>query len=145
MKKGQTEIIGLLVIVILIIVVFLLYLRFSLIEREGLVTENIELSSMLNAILRYDTPEGSIKQIMIGCANGGFIGGEDTCVYLDRKIDLIMEKIVEVEDWNIKIFIGGTLQKQLGRDCSGSNLIANQNIGESGVDLTVRLEICKKL
>lgn len=143
-KKGQTEIIGLMVIIILIIIIFLLYIRFSLINEEGLVTGNVELSSMLNAVLKYDTPEGSIKQIIIYCEGGNLVGEDDACVYLDKKIEIIMGKIVDVEDWNIKIFEGESVVKQIGNDCSGSNLVSNQNIAGQGINLVVQLEKCKK-
>jgi len=58
-KRGQTEAIGLLVIVVLFVVIIMFYLAFSLRpEAVNTLKENVQVDYMLNAILKY-TPECS--------------------------------------------------------------------------------------
>ena len=83
-KRGQTEVLGLLAIVILLIFIGMIYLRFALQPEDNsqsIVRENIGGSHLLSALLHFDVGEGSMKKRFLDCFY-------DTGSCNDLKIDL---------------------------------------------------------
>src|SRR3989344_1612974 len=84
MRKGQTEIIGLVVVIILLIVIGFIYLSFSLMPKQdsAVIRKGVEVSNMLNAILKY-TPDGcsgdSVNDIIVDCRSNLPVCGDLNC------------------------------------------------------------------
>ena len=71
-KKGQMEVMGLLVIVILLLFLGMIYLRFSVKGSNASLADvrgSIEASHLLSALLWVDLEEGSVKERILACSH----------------------------------------------------------------------------
>lgn len=92
-KRGQTEVVGLLVIVILLVFIGLIYLRFALQKHDssqGIVREGIKGSSLLSAVLNLDIGDGSLKKRISDCSSL-----QDTCEDLKRDFHDIFSSVLQ--------------------------------------------------
>ena len=74
MKKGQMEIIGLMIIVLLLIFALLIYFRFSSTDETSIISEaeqNLEVNNLLTAIKLYTVEDGqTVKDLIKNCVSG---------------------------------------------------------------------------
>ncbi|MEK6952763.1 MAG: hypothetical protein AABX29_07145 [Nanoarchaeota archaeon] len=84
-KKAQIEIMGLMVIVLILVFVILIALKFFLVPKtntEEIQRQSIQASSMLNAILRSNTEDGStVTKKIVECYNSA--GDLERCKFMD--------------------------------------------------------------
>ena len=83
MRRGQTEVVGLIVIVLLLLIVGVIFIRFSLLEKPDVYSDlrtNIQASNLLNAIMKADSEMGRLSNVMAGCRekkeDGRYFEGE---------------------------------------------------------------------
>ncbi len=83
-SKAQTEIVGLLVIVILLIFLALIYIGFTAIKQDSLLPSlrtNIEVDNTLKALMKVPVGQNaeSVEELLISCSLGleGCVGLED--------------------------------------------------------------------
>ena len=93
-RKGQAEIIGLMVIVLLLLFGLLLYFRFAAKESPAFVQEaeqNLEVSNLLTAIQLVTVCDGvSMGDVITACINEEFACGENACTIVERDIVVII-------------------------------------------------------
>jgi len=94
MKKGQTEMLGFVVIVILIVIGALLYVRFGVLGGdEGRKTKEDTITSiqgynLMNAVMNVKICEDvSVREGLVKCRSNEQLCGMDACAYLDEEID----------------------------------------------------------
>lgn len=65
MKKAQTEMVGLLVIVILLIFIAVIYIRLTKIPGEkDVIRQNVIVTNLLNSIMKYSCNNGQIEDLV---------------------------------------------------------------------------------
>lgn len=93
-RKGQAEIIGLMVIVLLLLFGLLLYFRFAAKESPAFVQEaeqNLEVSNLLSAIQLVTVCDGvSMGDVITGCIKEESVCGEDACGIVERDVPEII-------------------------------------------------------
>ena len=108
MKKGQIEMMGLVIIVILIVIGGLFYLRFGILGKRSNIevsnTQNIQAINLINALMNTQIcGNETVKQTIIACSNGKEIGcSTDPCNYLEQNLVTIIDLAT---DFNYKLFI----------------------------------------
>ena len=139
MKKGQTEIIGFMVIILLLFFGLVFYFRFASNSDSDLTGEaelNLEVSNLLNVIKKQTIcDDESLGDVIKACASDGFACGENACDVVEREI----AEIIYLNGWEedeYMFYIGEELYSP--STCTG-NTIADDYIVE-GID--VRLLIC---
>lgn len=105
MRKGQLEMIGLMIIVIIIVIAALFYVRFALVQKEEKqdITLPTQAFNLMNAVLNVDICEGmTFRSAVVSCGIGGSVCGEecdfagDSSVFSDR-IDSIVRDVTYLE------------------------------------------------
>jgi hypothetical protein len=94
MRKGQTEIIGFMVIVLLLFFGLIFYFSFSSKDSTDFVAEaeqSLEVSNLLTVMKHYTLCEdGSLGDAIKACAEGGgFVCEEDACTLVQREVPAI--------------------------------------------------------
>lgn len=85
MRKGQSEVMGLLVIVILFIVIGMIYLRFRLADtgsNYGDVRNSIEANNLLKAVMKLKIEGTDVNEMIWNCHEEA-----DKCRILERELD----------------------------------------------------------
>jgi flagellin-like protein len=99
MRKGQIEIIGLLIVVVLIVIGALFYVKFALLtpddDFQKLHSDSIDSNNLINAILNVKVCENTIKikDGIVACANNEVICDQDACGLVEEGINTIFETI----------------------------------------------------
>ncbi len=88
MRKGQTEVAGLLVIVILLIVIGMIYLRFRLAAQEDYsdIRASVEAGNLLKAVMRYNVGDVVIVDLLQECFEDN-----DRCRMFERELQQALE------------------------------------------------------
>lgn len=106
MKKAQTEVMGLVVVVILIALGLLFYIAFVILapksELLGKTTTSVVASSTLNS-LQYTTTtcKGlSIQDLLLDCATRQAIvcGNENSCYFVNHTIAYILNRTLSIQE-----------------------------------------------
>ena len=152
MRKAQTEIMGLAIVIILIILGMTFLIRFMMskepIEYKKEFTQAELASNTLNTFLETTSNDCglSMAEILQNCGQGGGICGEDSCEYVKR---IARDEIFKntLDEWNIayefRVFFDENNQKiTLGTACVGSKKSKTFPIPTSAGTLSVRLDIC---
>ena len=95
MKKGQTEIIGFMIIILLLFFGLIFYFKFAGSDSTDLLGEaeqNLEVSNLLNSIKKYTVCSGeTLGDAIKSCASSGQSCGEDACTLVKREVAVIVE------------------------------------------------------
>lgn len=138
--KGQSEMMGLMIIVILIIFIGLVFLRFSFSERNSLpeLRENIQASNLLSSIIKYDTQEGSIKDLIVRCVRN------KECGTLEGEVKEIMKNSLDTRTkYEFSVIAKDEGDKEALRMGSCNQGIAsNTQVSQEGLYIEVRLKLC---
>ena len=101
MKKGQTEIIGLVVIVMLIVIGALFYVKFVVLggKNDQMNKENTISSTqaynLMNAIMNVNVCGNvSVREGFVKCKNNENLCDRNACDYLDSEIDNIVKSVI---------------------------------------------------
>ncbi len=116
MKKGQMEIIGLMVIVLLLLFGLLFYFKFANTEDTDIIGEaeqNLEVSNMLSAIKMYTVEEGvDVKDLVKNCVSGS----QSDC----DTVNVLIPEIIEAYGWTEEEYMYYIDSDQYGNtDCLG--------------------------
>lgn len=87
MRKGQTEIMGLLIIVILLLVIGVIYLRFRLAdggENYGDVRTSTEASNLLKAAMNLNVGSLDLQELIVACSQEAH-----QCTLLQRELEQV--------------------------------------------------------
>lgn len=99
MKKGQTEIIGFMVIILILFFGLIFYFKFANQDSTDLLGEaeqSLEVSNLLNSIKKYTVCSSeNLGDAIKSCASSGQACGEDACILVKREVG----KIVELNGW----------------------------------------------
>ena len=135
MKKGQMEIIGLMIIVLLLIFALLIYFRFSSTDETSIISEaeqNLEVNNLLTAIKLYTVEDGqTVKDLIKNCVSGS----STDCDY----VVVVVPEIVEAYGWSedeYRFYVDGVLEPR--DDCPSTAWVADFTV--SGTE--VRLAYC---
>ncbi len=139
MKKGQTEIIGFMVIILLLFFGLIFYFKFAGDSDSGLVQEaeqNLEVSNLLNAIKKQTICEGeSLGDAIKSCAGEGFACEEKACDVVRREVPLMIS-IYGWEEDSYMFYIGEELYSP--NTCKGNTLADDYTVE----GISVRLVLC---
>lgn len=140
MKKGQTEIIGFMVIILVLFFALIFYFRFSSDDDSDFLAEaeeNLEVSNLLTVIKQYTVCEDSSlgDAISICAAGGGFVCGEDACSLVQREVATIT-RLHGWEEASYMFYIGEELYSP--NTCTGNTFADDYSTG--GVE--IRLVYC---
>ena len=145
MKKAQTEMIGIAMIIILLAVIGLVFLYFALKPDEGFedLRSNIQVNNLLIAMMKTNLNEcdNSIKDTIVeyynNCPSGKICRDKD-CNYLKTEVEEIIEK--SFEKYEFKVIVDNQDKIKVG-SCIGG-LASNYIIHEDNKDFTVVLKQC---
>ncbi|MBI2109601.1 hypothetical protein HYT58_00310 [Candidatus Woesearchaeota archaeon] len=135
--KGQSETIGLMIIVILLILIGLVFLRFSM-NKDNVLPElrtNIQTSNLLTAILRYNVGNDDVRGLIVKCVQ------QNECSVLNKEVKAILDNTV---DKRAKYEFKAVYEEKEVIRIGGCNrgLTSNIPISEAGLFIETRLKIC---
>jgi hypothetical protein len=103
-KRSQTEVIGLLVIVILLVVIALIYIRFSIAtgtELPSTLRSNIKVTNLLQALMNVDIQETATQELSLECYYGH-------CQNLEEFLhEIFVATLQPNEDYRFTLLAGG--------------------------------------
>jgi len=138
-KRGQTEIIGFMIIILLLFFSLIFYFRFAGDSGSELIAEaeqNLEVSNLLSAMKLYTVCEGtSLGDAVKTCTGGGFACGEDACALVRRDVPALVALNGWEED-SYAFYIGEELYSP--GTCTGNSFADDYTTG----GVTVRLVHC---
>jgi len=153
MKKGQTEIIGLMVIVILFIFVGLIYIMFAGKEDTGSltrdVTQSVKVQNMLDSYTQFtpcytELPYPQMREVIMDCyTSGEKTCGEDCETLITETLDDMIKAYSSSQEYQ---FIIRDPKKEefiiVGEECPGEAKAATALIVVGGQSLTLNLIFC---
>jgi len=145
MKKAQADMIGLVVIVILFIIIAIVFLRLSTLEdSESIIKENIEVSNLLNAIMKLTPcnnikPLDSLADVIDNCNNQPYCGESNCKDYIKKQVDNAASSSFDKESYSFTIIRNGAVFLNTG-SCVGNTKFVDTAIMPK---FTARLEVCK--
>ncbi len=111
-KKGQIEMIGLVIVVILLAVGLLFYVKFVVFRedtaKQDVVAENAYLTNLMSSIFNLKICESApvkIEEGIINCFNNEQICGEEACTYVKSQIKDIIGKVGVKKYKNYSIWV----------------------------------------
>ncbi|MDP6547359.1 MAG: hypothetical protein QF917_00150 [Candidatus Woesearchaeota archaeon] len=155
MKKGQTEIMGLAIVVILLILGMTFVIRFMInkepVDYKKQFTQAELASNMLNTFLKStskDCNELSMTELLQDCGQNRGIyceNGKDSCVYAEETAQFVFANTLE--KWNLDYELNAFVDEEdpifvLGEVCPGSKKSKLFPIPTSSRTLFVKLDIC---
>lgn len=135
MRKGQTEILGFLVIVLLLLFVGIFFLYFSLrAEPETLQDSVVELqlNNLMNAVTQYSVCEDAdLEDVMVACNDNRRICNEDSCSLMENELLAIFDELgLESDTFELKLGDFYTFGA-----CSGEKIVASKPL--KGFDMSI--------
>jgi len=136
-RKAQSEMIGLLVIVILIIFIGLVFLRLSLNKQSSLpeLRTNIQANNMLSSILKYSVSDGSIRDLVVRCV----VNNE--CDMVQKEVKTILDSVID-QRTKYEFLVVSEDKEALKIGGCDKGIAGNNQISEQGVFIDVRLKLC---
>ena len=149
MRKGQTEMIGLVIVMVLLVVGALFYVRFGILGKKN-VKEDISLdvnyaSNLLNSMLNVkicDRKTG-LDEGMITCFNGGKICEQEACDYLKSEIQAIIDSVglEKYKDYSVWVESKGR-NEFISNNCRTGVKVDSKVVGENKIAYQVNLQLC---
>lgn len=137
MKKAQTEIIGLVVIVILLTLLAVIFIKFALKEQpstSAILRTSTKADNLLNSIIRTSTPNGKLLDLVVD----SHIKGDFT--YLNQEITKVLTKTLSHKQYSFKIFIDQQPVLEIGTCKTG--IASNKPYKYEDYSLKFSLVIC---
>ena len=138
-NKGQSEVIGLVIIVLILIIVGLIFLKFYLNKEKGNNDSfsNVKANNLVNAIKLVSICNDNMADAIIACCNQKEFCGRDSCEIVEESIREIIDSSLE-EDVYFEAKQQDDLCLSINEDCSGitstENFIRNQD-GEAKISV----------
>ncbi len=162
MKKAQTEILGLAIVVVLVIIATILVVKFGFSKSTNTrndFTSSQEASNILNTFLKTSAPDCSqltMTELLQDCAQGtGLVcsNGEDSCNFVKSAATTILLETIGAEkknyefiacsNFNIReIKCDSTPLVNVGQPCQGQKKLKIFPIPTNSGTIYVKLEIC---
>ncbi len=146
MKRAQADIIGLVVIVILFIIIAIVFLRLSTLPKtESTIKENIQVSNLLNAILKLTpckniTPLESLADIIEQCNNQPYCGISNCRDYIKTQVQSTLDNSLDRETYKFTIIKNSVNFIDIG-NCVGDVKFVDNAILPRFV---AKLEVCRQ-
>lgn len=145
MKKAQTEMIGIVMIIILLAVIGLVFLYFALKPDEGFedLRSNIQVNNLIIAMMKTNLNEceHSIKETIVeyynNCPNGKICGDKE-CGYLKDEVENILK--MNFEKYEFRVVADNQDLIKIG-SCVGG-IASNYIIHEENKDFLAVLKQC---
>ena len=138
--KGQTEIVGLVVIVMLLLFTGLLYLKFSATDSDNLdeIRTNVKAANLLSSITKLTIKGKSFGDHLIDCKLSG------RCSDLREEIPKIIAAsgLQKNQAYMFTVSSGDANLIEIG-NCS-TGIASNMPIAREGVSFEITLKICEK-
>ena len=150
MRRGQTEIMGLVVIFILFLFIGLIYFRFSgTAEAEPMSTSRsyVEGSNMVNSMMAYSIcKDNSFRDALKGCIEGeSSICGENSCDAVKTTAEGIVKAVMANESYQFTLVAAGNeIVKVPKTDVKCGTSTVNTFNNTIIKDAYIRIKICKK-
>lgn len=146
-RKGQTEIVGLLAIVILLIFLGMVYLGFVSFREESILPTlrtNIEAENALKAVMKVEVEENAVygtnmkvEEILVNCR-----GDISLCVVLEGVLNDIYGQILAPnEDFSFAFYADNEKIYEFGT--CGLGVVASYSFIKDYVFYDVKLKLCK--
>ncbi len=143
--KGQTEIIGLVIVVIILVIAGLLYLRFGLKQspKQQITIETIYADHLLNAILNVKICDKQVSEIIVDCFNKLDICKKDSCEYVKTQTEDIMTKLNVKEFRNYYFYAEKDGEREkFSSECDPGTVVDRTIVGTNDEDYKVVLKLC---
>ena len=130
MKKGQLEVIGLMIIVLLFIFALLFYFTFTSDDDTSIITDaeqDLEVNNMLSAVKMYTVEEDvTVKDLFKDC-----VSTNSDC---NTAVDLVSE-IIETYGWTEDQYMLYVAERLVTSECVGDTWVADFTVSGSDVRL----------
>ena len=140
MKKGQIEMIGLVIIVFLIIVIGLIAFKLGSREDSGRdldVYYSVKIDNLVNAIYQSDIGSESFQSLAIGCCDGN----SGSCNKVELFVRGVLDSVIEEK-------VNFMLKDSTGINCAFVDGECSEGIGSSSIFLPggheIRAILCRK-
>lgn len=150
MKKGQIEIIGLLVVVVLIVVGALLYVKFALLTTDDnsyqrMHSLSIDSNNLISGLLNIKVCDGNYKisEAVLACSVNEPVCDQNACEFLKEEIISIFS-VLEVENYSFYVLEGEEVFLSIG-DCEYGVVTGSYALGGQFRDFIVQLKLCDVL
>ena len=134
--KGQTETMGLMIIVVLLLFLGIIFLSFALRERPNLtpeVRESLQTTYLLTSLLQTTLDNKPIKEHFPDCSND--------CSNLKNKLIIILDSAVQPgQNYNFTLSTEDKQLLSIGKCSKGA--ISVTSIRRSNIDFTAQLRLC---
>ncbi|MBI2670943.1 hypothetical protein HYX18_03135 [Candidatus Woesearchaeota archaeon] len=98
MKRAQTEIIGLMIVVIMLVAIALVALRFVLISNSSINVDSLlsaKANNMANSIKNANLCDGNFEQAIVACCNKENFCDRESCRLISEEISSIINSSEE--------------------------------------------------
>ena len=142
MKKGQTETIGLLVIVVLLLVIGVVFLKFNVGNKQDLKADlrtNVQTTNLLRAVMKASLSDKSVSDAIVDC-----YFNSAQCSSIGNEIKKILDKSVgEGRSYSFTASADNRQLISLGT-CQGLGIIASYQISKAGTFVESKLKVCDR-
>ncbi len=158
-KKGQSEMMGFIVIVVLVIVAIMIFLIISIRNKESNI-ESKDIENLLTSVMHYTTEcaivseprYSSVEDLIKSCFDNEKCSNLDkmACDYLYEIIENIMEDVIKsegaVSGWRLSIISRVNEEEEPFFSISGGNMTGvvfggQRIVSSGGVELIARLNL----
>ena len=151
MRKGQIEIVGLVIIVIILIFSALIFLRLYFASSPSGSDDNLLLvqkaNNMVNAIKGVEVCNSNMAQAIISCCNSEVFCGREACDFvLDQTAKIVnLTMSGEIINIEVKDRDGKSCFSYAKGRCNGGYVASSPSlIKESGGEAEIYLSLCTK-
>lgn len=141
--KGQTDIIGVVIIVLLLVIIALFSLRFLLPKQEPLEQKlSIKANNVLNAALKTSICQSTVEQGLINCCRKDPFCGKDACSYISKELQKLFDASLE-EPYLFHISQNEQDCLHIGK-CTEGVSSSSYILGQPSEQYKVGILLCKK-
>lgn len=137
--KGQTETMGLMIIVVLLLFLGIIFLSFALREKPDLtpeVRESVQTTSLLNALIQTTVDEKQLKEHFADC-----LSSKESCARLANKTSEILDLVVQPgQNYNFTLSTEDKSLFSVGKCSKGA--ISTTIVRRGSADFLVQLRLC---
>lgn len=149
-KKGQIEMIGLVIVVILLVIGLLFYVKFGIfredVKKDDSAAQSAYVTNLMGAILNIKVCESApikIEQGIITCFNNEQLCGEEACSYLKEQIGEVIADIDLKSYKNYSIWITkGEENRTIINECKTGILAQTTIVAANREHYTTYFRLC---
>jgi|SRR3989338_217466 len=149
MRKGQVEMIGLVIVVVLLVIGALLYVKFGVLDRKEPKTDtSVELSyasNLLNSILNVKVCDDKtgVDEGLIMCFKGQNLCSQQACPYLKNEIKTIMASVGLKDEKHYSIWIENKGKTEyLFNNCKTGLVVDTKKTDTDRSAYKINLQLC---